>query len=160
PNVDAVLWFSDTVLPALQIKIPSIRFKIVGSRPHSKIIELAKRNGIEVTGEVPDIRPYLAEASALVVPLRSGAGTRLKILQAMAMECPVISTELGAEGLDVVHGQNILIADTVDQFITHILKVTLSPETSVPLGKAACQLVRNKYDWQRCLGGFENLYRR
>jgi len=160
PNIDAVLWFSDAVLPALQKKIPDICFRVVGSRPHPKVIQLGKRRGIEVTGQVPDIRPYLAEASALVVPLRSGAGTRLKILQAMAMECPVISTSLGAEGLDVRHEENILIADTVDQFVNQVLKATFSPEMSARLGKAACQFVRNKYDWQRCLGGFESLYQR
>jgi polysaccharide biosynthesis protein PslH len=157
PNIDAVVWFSDHILPALQAQVPGIRFKIVGSRPHPKVVELGNRSGIEVTGEVPDIRPYLAEASALVVPLRSGAGTRLKILQALAMERPVISTSVGAEGLDVTPGGNILIADTVDQFVHHVRGL---PETSARLGKAAGELVRNKYDWQICLGGFENLYQR
>ena len=111
PNVDAVVWFCDEISPNLRRKVPDLRFNIVGSRPHPKVLALGQREGVHVTGEVADVRPYLAECSAVVVPLRSGGGTRLKILQAMAMERPVISTSLGAEGLEVTPGVNILIAD-------------------------------------------------
>ena len=107
-----------------------------------------------------DIRPYVAESFAFVVPLRSGGGTRLKILQAMAMECPVISTAVGAEGLKVTPGANILIADEAEEFVKHILFLMKSPEVAGRLGKAGRQLVTEKYDWQICLRRLENLYER
>jgi sugar transferase (PEP-CTERM/EpsH1 system associated) len=158
PNVDAVVWFCNDILPRLRRKIPDLSFKIVGSRPHPKVLELGKKDGVQVTGEVADVRPYLVASSALVVPLRSGGGTRLKILEAMAMGRPVISTTLGAEGLDVTPEVNILIADTPDQFVNRILFLLASPETANRLGMAGRQLVVEKYDWRLCLGRLENLY--
>jgi sugar transferase (PEP-CTERM/EpsH1 system associated) len=158
PNVDAVVWFCNEILPRLRHKIPRLSFKIVGSRPHTKVLELGKRDGVQVTGEVADIRPYLAEASALVVPLRSGAGTRLKILETMAMGRPVISTTLGAEGLDVTPEVDILIADSPDEFVDRIVLLFASPESANRLAMAGRQLVVEKYDWRLCLGRLENLY--
>ena len=160
PNVDAVVWFCNEILPILRRKAPGLCIKIVGSKPHQKVLELGKKEGVEVTGEVADIRPYLAESSALVVPLRSGGGTRLKILQAMAMGRPVVSTTLGAEGLDVTPEENILIADTPDQFVNHILRLLASPETASRLGTAGRRLVVQKYDWPLCLRRLESLYDR
>jgi sugar transferase (PEP-CTERM/EpsH1 system associated) len=160
PNVDAAAWFCDEILTRLRHKIPDLSFKIVGSRPHPKVLELGKKDGVRVTGEVADIRPYLAESSALVVPLRSGGGTRLKILEAMAMGRSVISTTLGAEGLDVTPEVNILIADSAEQFVNHILLLLASPETAGRLGTAGRQLVVDKYHWPLCLSRLESLYDR
>lgn len=158
PNVDAAVWFCNEILPELRRKIPHLSFKIVGRRPHPKILELGKKDGAQVTGEVADIRPYLTESLALVVPLRSGGGTRLKILEAMAIGRPVISTRLGAEGLDVTPEVNILIADTPVQFVNHILLLLASPETASQLGTAGRRLVVDKYGWPLCLRRLENLY--
>jgi glycosyltransferase involved in cell wall biosynthesis len=160
PNVDAAIWFCAEILPRLRRKIPDSSFKIVGSKPHPRVRELAKREGVEVIGEVPDTRPYLAKSSAVVIPLRSGGGTRLKILEAMAMERPVISTTLGAEGLDVTPKVNIMIADTPDEFVNHILLLLASPETASQLGTAARRLVVDKYDWSLCLSKLDSLYDR
>lgn len=160
PNVDAVVWFCNEIFPPLRRKIPNLSFKIVGSRPHPKVLQLGKSEGVHVTGEVADIRPYLAESSALVVPLRSGGGTRLKILQAMAMERTVLSTTLGAEGLEVTPGLNILIADAADEFVSQILVLLASPQMADRLGKAGRKLVVEKYDWQLCLSRLEKLYDR
>lgn len=158
PNVDAVIWFCNEILPIVHRKLPNLCFKIVGRNPHPKVLELGQKKGVYVTGEVIDIRPYIAESSAFIVPLRSGGGTRLKILQAMAMERPVISTGLGAEGLEVTHGVDILIADNADQFANHILWLLTSPEVGNRIGKAGRSLVVKKYDWEMCLRGFVNLY--
>jgi polysaccharide biosynthesis protein PslH len=158
PNVDAARWFCNEILPVLQQNIPRLGFKIVGKNPHPQVLELAKRNRVEVTGTVADIRGYLAGALALIVPLRSGGGTRLKILEAMAMERPVISTSVGAEGLEVTPGTDILIADDAEQFANHIHSLVTSAETANRLGKAARRLVVEKYDWRVCLGGLERLY--
>jgi sugar transferase (PEP-CTERM/EpsH1 system associated) len=158
PNVDAAIWFCQAILPELRRKHPSICFDIVGRKPHPKVLGLGKRKGVHVTGEVVDIRPYLAAGSALVVPLRSGGGTRLKILQAMAMERPVISTSLGAEGLEVQPGVNILIADDPAQFVRQIRWLISEPQAADRLGKAGRRLVEDKYDWRMCLYGLERLY--
>jgi glycosyltransferase involved in cell wall biosynthesis len=158
PNVDAVMWFCDDIFPLLQRRLPNLRFTIVGSNPHPKVQALAHREGVMVTGQVPDIRPYLADASIFVVPLRSGGGTRLKILQAMAMECPVVSTTVGAEGLEISPGHNILLADDTEQFVQHVCTLLHSQAMADCLAKAGSQLVKEKYDWRVCLSGIEQLY--
>jgi sugar transferase (PEP-CTERM/EpsH1 system associated) len=158
PNVDAAVWFCNEILPLVQRRIPSLGFKIVGKNPHPRVLELGKRNGIEVTGTVPDIRSYVSGSLALVVPLRSGGGTRLKILEAMALERPVISTTVGAEGLEISPGTDILIADDAQQFVNHIQSLVRSPERSELVGKAGRRLVMGKYDWRICLGGLDRLY--
>jgi glycosyltransferase involved in cell wall biosynthesis len=158
PNMDAATWFCHEILPVLQKKIHQLELKIVGKNPHPQILELGKRKGIQVTGTVPDIRSYVAGALALVVPLRSGGGTRLKILEAMALERPVISTSIGAEGLAVTPGTDILIANDAQQFVEQVQMLAKSPETSKRLGKAGRRLVTEKYDWRVCLSGLERLY--
>lgn len=158
PNIDAACWFCNEILPVLQRKIPSLSFMIVGRNPVPQILELRNRNGVQVTGTVADIRSYVAGALALVVPLRSGGGTRLKILEAMAMERPVISTSVGAEGLEIIPGTDILIADDVEQFVTHVEFLVQSSETAKNIGKAGRRLVVEKYDWRECLSGLERLY--
>ena len=160
PNVDAAGWLCSEILPQLQRSVPGIRLKIVGKNPHPRVLELGQRKGVEVTGTVADIRGYVAESLALVVPLRSGGGTRLKILEAMALERPVISTTVGAEGLDINPGTDILIADDAQRFVDHIRSVLGSPEKAEAIGKAGRRLVMGKYDWRVCLGGLERLYGR
>ena len=158
PNMDAAIWFCDEIWPTLRQKIPRLGFKIVGKNPHARIVDLGKRKGIHVTGTVADIRSYVANALALVVPLRSGGGTRLKILEAMAMERPVISTRVGAEGLDAAPGKDILIAEDAKEFIDHVDRLLISPELGRNLGTAGRRLVMEKYDWRICLDGLERLY--
>lgn len=160
PNIDAARWFCNETLPAMRRSIPNIRLKIVGKNPHPQVFELGKRSGVEVTGTVPDIRSYVAGARALVVPLRSGGGTRLKILEAMALGRPVISTTVGAEGLDVTPGTDILIADDPQQFVKSIQLLLSAPEASEKIGEAGRRLVVEKYDWRVCLGGLDRLYGR
>ncbi len=158
PNIDAAVWFADEIFPGLRERLPQLRFVVVGRRPPAEVQALAARPGIEVTGVVDDVRPYIAGALALVVPLRSGGGTRLKILQAMSMACPVISTTLGAEGLDVVDRENILLADTPRHFIDSVVKLANSPELAASLAQAGRRLTVAEYDWQQCLCGLDDLY--
>jgi sugar transferase (PEP-CTERM/EpsH1 system associated) len=158
PNIDAVVWFCDEILPILQSKRPEVSFKIVGDKPGPTVLALAQRNGVQVTGRVPDVRPYLSDSSALVVPLRSGGGTRLKILEAMAMGRPVVSTRLGAEGLEITHGVNILLADTPEEFAKHIFALLADPQLGRRLGSAGRNLVETKYDWSICLSNVEDFY--
>ena len=158
PNVDAVSWFCDQILPRLRHQISDLCFKIVGHNPHPKVVALGERVGVEVIGKVDDVRPYLAEALAVVVPLRSGGGTRLKILEAMALGRPVVSTSLGAEGLDISPGENILIADKPKQFVDHIRSLTASPQVAHHIGHAGRRLVVERYDWQKCLQRLDTFY--
>lgn len=159
PNIDAVVWFCDEIFPIVQSKHPEISFEIVGDKPGPAVLALAKRKGVHVTGRVPDIRPYLSDSLALVVPLRSGAGSRLKILEAMAMARPVVSTYQGAEGLDVTDGLNILLADSPEEFAEHIFALLADPLLGKRLGSAGRNLVETKYDWKTCLSRVENFYR-
>ena len=160
PNSDAVCWFVREIFPGLRQAYPMLDFKIVGARPTDKVRALEDFDGVVVTGEVPDIRPYVHDATAFVVPLRSGGGTRLKILQAMAMSCPVISTAVGAEGLDVCNGDNILFAEDADEFVSQLGKLMKSTEFAARIGSNGRELVVAKYDWKRCLAGEEILYER
>lgn len=158
PNVDAVVWFCDEVLPILHRKYPDLCFKIVGDKPATQVLALAKRRGVHVTGQVPDIRPCLSDCLALVVPLRSGGGTRLKILQGMAMQRPVISTRVGAEGLAVTPGVDILIGDTARDLADHVFSLLADPQLGERLGRAGRNLVETKYDWKICLSKLERFY--
>ncbi len=160
PNVDGALWFCDTMWPLLLRARPELRFVIVGRSPHPRLLALRGRPGVEVTGEVEDVRPYLAAASVVVVPLRSGGGTRLKILEAMAMARPVVSTRLGAEGLEVTDGGDVVLADTPQEFILQVLGVLESPARGDQLGVAGRRLAETRYDWQVCLQGLDRLYDR
>ncbi len=160
PNVDAVAWFCDAIWPDVRARHPALKFMIVGRSPHRRIRALGRRPGIIVTGEVADVRPYIARASAVIVPVRSGGGTRLKILEAMAMARPVISTTLGAEGLDVTDGVDVLLADTPADFARRIGEVVEAPGKAARLGETGRCLAVTRYDWRICLEGIDRVYAR
>jgi sugar transferase (PEP-CTERM/EpsH1 system associated) len=158
PNIDAATWFCDEVFPLVQREHPRARFKIVGDKPDPVVMSLAKREGVQVTGRVPDVRPHLADAVASVIPLRSGAGTRLKILEAMAMRRPVVSTALGAEGLAVTPGVDILLGNTARELADHLCALLTDSALGERLGRAGRHLVESRYDWPICLEGLDTLY--
>ena len=158
PNIDAAVWFADEIFPGLRERLPQLRFVVVGRRPPAEVQALAARPGIDVTGEVDDVRPYISDALALVVPLRSGGGTRLKILQAMSMACPVVSTTVGAEGLEVADSENILLADTPRHLSDSVVRLANSPELAERIAQAGRQLAVQRYDWTQCLQGLDDLY--
>jgi sugar transferase (PEP-CTERM/EpsH1 system associated) len=160
PNVDAALWFCERIWPALREQVPDLCFEIVGRDPDPRVVALGGTAGVIVTGRVADVRPHLAHARCVVVPLRSGGGTRLKILEAMAMARPVVSTALGAEGLAVAPGRDILIANDPEAFAARVLDLLGSAEDALRLGRAGRDLVENRYQWSRCLTGLDRLYRR
>src|SRR5262249_15525832 len=127
PNVAAARFFAIEVLPAIQKVIPEAEFWIVGRDPVPEVRMLAARPRVVVTGTVPDMRPYLARATVVVVPLRFGSGMRQKILEAWAMEKAVVSTRIGAEGLDVQDGVNILLADDAETLASAVVRLLQSP---------------------------------
>jgi glycosyltransferase involved in cell wall biosynthesis len=146
-NIDGAVNFSREVWPHLRERKPDLNFTIVGRDPTPEVRELALIPGIEVTGTVDDVRPYYREAIAAVVPLKVGGGSRLKMLEALAAGVPVVSTTLGAEGLEVNHNQNILIADTNEKMVEAIIRLIEQPEQRKELSDAGRALVSKRYDW-------------
>lgn len=147
PNTDGILYFLREIWPALAARRPDLRFKIVGPNPSAEVLA---RSGprIEVVGFVEDLRPHLATAAALVVPLRIGGGTRLKILEAMAMAKPIVSTTLGAEGIEVTDGANILLADAPAAFAGAVERVLDDRFLAARLGHGGRTLVEARYSWE------------
>jgi polysaccharide biosynthesis protein PslH len=145
-NVDAVRWFSRVSWPQIALNHPEMQFMIVGRNPRPEVRALAS-DRIHVTGTVDDVRPFYAPALAVVVPLRSGSGTRLKILEAMAAGVPVVSTRLGAEGLEVEDGAHLLLADSGQEIASAVNRVASSTELQVRLSQAGRALVCGIYDW-------------
>lgn len=146
-NIDAALYFAREIWPGIHRSRPDLRFVIVGSRPVEEITALARLDGITVTGTVDAVGPYYQDALVSVVPLRVGSGTRLKVLEAMAAGVPVISTPLGAEGLDVTDGQQLLLAKEPAAFAAALLQLAGDEGERRRLASAGQQAVRNRYDW-------------
>jgi sugar transferase (PEP-CTERM/EpsH1 system associated) len=156
PNEDAVAHFVDKILPLVRQEIPAVSFWAVGRRPTRRTQALASAN-VKVTGAVDDIRPYLAKAALCVVPLRSGSGTRIKIFEAMAMGKAVVSTSMGAEGLPVRHGENIILADNPSDFARQVIQLLRDPERRAQLGRAARKLVEENYGWPAVAAYFDRI---
>lgn len=148
PNVDAAIYFAEKIYPAIKARIPEFKFYIVGKNPPEKIKSLESINGIHVTGYVEDVREYFKNADAAVIPLRIGGGTRLKILEAMSMEIPVVSTKPGAEGLCVSNGENILISDNETDFSDNVVRLISDKILSGYLTVNGRKLVEEVYDWK------------
>lgn len=156
PNIDAVQFFIDEVWPAVKRQFPDASFTIVGRNPPSNVKELERRlPGVRVTGTVDDVRPFLAEAAVMVVPLRVGGGTRIKIFEGMATGIPVISTRIGAEGLPVTHGENILFADSARDFAAQIADLFEQAERAARIGAKARALVEARFGWEAVTEVFE-----
>jgi glycosyltransferase involved in cell wall biosynthesis len=145
PNIDAVEYFCVEIWPSIQARVPATRFRIVGRDPVRRVRRLAS-SSVEVTGSVPSVADHLREAAVVVVPLRVGGGTRLKIYEAMAAGKAVVSTSVGAEGLDVHHDQDILLADDPDTFARAVTMLLEDGEVRRRYQQAAAALAA-KYDW-------------
>lgn len=146
PNVDGACWFHREVWPLVQQTSPRTRLVIVGRDPHPRVQQLRSEK-VHVTGTVEDVRPYYRNALAAVVPLRAGAGSRLKIPEAMAAGVPVISTRIGAEGLDLTPGDHYLAAETPEQFADAFRRLLDSPEHWQRLSETGMRLAREQFDW-------------
>lgn len=155
PNEDGIGWFVREVLPIVRASLPHTQLSIVGRNPTPAVSALADvAPGVRVTGTVPDIRPYLEEAAVVLVPLRVGGGTRLKIFEAMAMECPIVSTTIGAEGLPVADGEDIRIADSAADFAAATVALLRNPPEAARMGAAAAAQVRQRFGWERVTADF------
>lgn len=161
PNVDAILWFYHEVLPLVRRK-HEVTVDIVGMNPHQRLDRLRQDPGIRLTGTVPDVRPFLTAADLYLVPMRVGGGTRFKVLEALALGLPTVSTSLGAEGIPVEHGRHILIADRPEDFAQEILRLLNKDKESEAMRK---RLIRNgrefvaaMFGWNTILPGLEAIH--
>lgn len=157
-NIDAAVWFVRSIWPAVRERFPRWRLTLVGWNPAPAVLALRKEKNVEVTGTVDDVRPYYREALAAIVPLRTGGGTRLKILEAMAAGVPVVSTTLGAEGLAVSPGRQVLIADRDQDWLEHLTSLVAKPEFWRSLAAAGQELARARYDWEILGASLYNTY--
>jgi polysaccharide biosynthesis protein PslH len=147
PNADAAVYFVRRVWPLIRDLVPQATFTIVGADPPEEVVRLGERSAVRVTGSVEDVRPWLRSASAVVVPLLSGGGTRLKILEAFASGRPVVSTSVGASGLDVVDDKHLLIADRPTDIAQSLVSLLRDRSKAQALTENAYQLTQANYRW-------------
>jgi sugar transferase (PEP-CTERM/EpsH1 system associated) len=159
PNEDAMRHFCHDILPRVRAAEPDVTLSIVGRAPTPAVQRLEDIRGVEVTGRVEDVRDYVAAAAVYVVPIRIGGGTRLKIFEAMGMGKAVVSTAVGAEGLPVTHGRDVIIADDAALFARAVVDLLKDPERRSQLGRAARGLVVSRYDWSAAAAQLEEALR-
>ncbi len=161
PNQDGARYFIEEIFPLIKRQIPAASFTVVGRKPPQWLMDLAEKiNGVTVTGTVDDVRPYIAGSSLYVVPLRVGGGSRLKILEAMAMAKVVLSTTVGAEGLDVEDGKNILLRDTPQDFADAACKVLMGADEYHDYEFAGRSLILESYTWDAIARNMDDVWRR
>jgi sugar transferase (PEP-CTERM/EpsH1 system associated) len=158
PNIDAVLWFCHQVLPLIQTQVPDVHFYIVGQKPPMRLKPLAEDPAVTLTGYVDDVRPYIAGAGVYAVPLRIGGGTRLKIMEAMALGKAIVSTSLGCEGYPVTSGRELVIADTPQDFARCVVELLGDGQRREELGHAGRRFVEERYDWRAIIPRLERVY--
>jgi polysaccharide biosynthesis protein PslH len=158
PNIDGVIHFVRDIWPSIAAANPDARCKIIGGRPAPSLLALAGPR-VELTGFVSDLRPHLAAAAVVVVPLRLGGGTRLKIVEAMAMGKAVVSTTLGAEGIEAVPGRDLLVEDQPAAFADAVHRLLAEPGLAALIGKSARQLAVERYAWSGAARALDDFYR-
>jgi sugar transferase (PEP-CTERM/EpsH1 system associated) len=156
PNIDASEWFARDILPRIHKDHPEAQFCVVGSSPTVRVQRLAKLNGVLVTGRVPDVRPFVAHATASVAPMRIARGIQNKVLEAMAMAKPCIVTSAALEGIRAVAGEEVMLADDASSFAQAASEI-IRAKTDGGVGAAARRRVLADYDWSKCLSGFAPL---
>ncbi len=151
PNVDSMLYFCADVLPKIKARVPNVKVNIVGARPTEAVRALARHDPktVIVTGSVPDVRPFGEDCGAFIVPLRAGSGMRVKILNALAMGLPVVSTSVGAEGIEVTNGENIVLANGTEDFADAVVRVLTEPALAEKIARGGQNLMDARYAWDR-----------
>jgi glycosyltransferase involved in cell wall biosynthesis len=159
PNLDAINTLLDEIMPRLRRTQPLVKLEIVGRNPPRWLADkLAVQQDITLHANVPDVRPFLATAGMMVVPLRIGGGSRLKILEALASSLPVVSSTIGAEGLELTPVEDLQIADTPDAMVQAILQWMLHPALAATTAQRGFEVVKNHYDWERLAQVLESVW--
>lgn len=158
PNEDAIRYFTREIMPLIKKSLPDVTLTVVGRDPTPALVDLSKEDSsVIITGRVDDVRPYMENAAAYIVPLRIGGGTRLKIFEAMAMEKAVVSTSVGAEGLPLTSGVELLLADEPSTFADAVVRVLTDDTYASELGRRAAVVVRENFGWQQVTDRFISL---
>jgi glycosyltransferase involved in cell wall biosynthesis len=159
PNVDGILWFAHEVLPLVRAIFPEVGFDVIGARPPAEVMALAESDAaIRVPGYVEDVSAYLAQAGAMIVPLRAGGGMRVKILNALSQGLPIVTTTIGCEGIAVEHGRHLLIADTPQAFAEAVTLLLQDRALGEELGRNGRTLIQEKYDYRQVCAQLEQVY--
>ena len=159
PNIDAAVHFVKEIFPGILAARPKAIVYVVGGDPHDDVTRLASAN-VVVTGGVPDVRPFVHKAAVIVVPIRMGGGTRLKVLEGLSMKKAMVSTSIGCEGIDVKHAEHLLVADQPESFARAVLGLMDDPASGIKLAEAGYALVRRQYQWEMVVEQLEGLYAR
>lgn len=159
PNIEAMLWFCRHVWPLVRSGVGSARLQIVGSNPSNEIGALHAQHGIEVTGRVADVRPYIAQAHVAIAPLQIARGIQNKVLEAMAMARPVVATPQAFEGIEAHAGEHALVEETPAAFARAILSLLDNPDAAQRMGQAARRHVQHHYHWRQCLERLDHILR-
>jgi polysaccharide biosynthesis protein PslH len=159
PNIEGLIWFLDHVWPRVLENRPQTILEVVGRNPAQTLLK-RRDHHVKVIGSVPDVREYLAKASVFVVPLFAGGGTRLKVLEAMSMRTPIVSTHIGIEGIDCMDGKHVLVATDPEDFAYKVVKLLDEPALAVPLLTASRALVEQHYGWNAIGERLDAFYRR
>jgi glycosyltransferase involved in cell wall biosynthesis len=155
PNVDALVWFCGEPFERIRRQFPGVRLLAVGRRPAPALTALARAGRLELTGELADVRPALCSAAVYVVPMRVGGGMRLKVLEALSLELPVVSTRLGIEGIaDLADGAHCLVADAAEAFADAVITLLHDRARAMRLAHAGRALVAERYDWSAIVPAF------
>jgi sugar transferase (PEP-CTERM/EpsH1 system associated) len=155
PNEDGIRYFMREIMPLIKNQVPDATLTVVGRNPPASLLEMSKDDqSLIITGRVDDVRPYIERSTAYIVPLRIGGGTRLKIFEAMAMEKAVVSTTVGAEGLPLTNGVELLLADDPQSFADAVVKVLTDAEYASALGRRAAANVRQNHGWESVTESF------
>lgn len=158
PNKDAILYFYNEIFPIIKDAVPNVKFYVVGNRPPRKISNLISGGDVVVTGRVEDVRPYFAKSAVFVCPLRSGSGMQTKILEAMAMGVPVVTTSMGFEAIEATAGKDIIVADDAMRFAQEVIRLLKDKESRQEVARNARKLVEGKYGWPSVVKRLDAIY--
>jgi glycosyltransferase involved in cell wall biosynthesis len=159
PNIDGVLWFIREVFPRIRARRPDVVFDVIGARPPRALVELSgDGTGINVTGYVRDPTSYFEQAGVMVVPVRAGGGIRVKILEALALQLPVVTTRLGCEGIAVESGRHLIIADEPGEFAEAVLHLLDNRRLADALGQNGRRLIEAQYDYRMACRPLDRVY--
>ena len=158
-NADAVDYFLEEILPLIQEKVPQVKIDFLGRGATKKLKEASQNPNIKIHGFVEDVRPYINRAAVYIAPIRSGSGTKIKVLNALSLGKAVVTTPVGAEGIDVIDNENIMIANTPREFADKTIHLLQHPKETIIMGNKGRQLIEETYDWKIIERDMTNLYR-
>ncbi len=160
PNADGIRWFVRDVFPIVRENLPGVRLTIIGKNPPADFMQLAAQypDAIRVTGYVPDLTPYLEAVAVMVVPVRAGGGMRVRILEALARGMPVVTTTIGLEGIAARPGEEVLVADSAEEFAQAVVTLLADKSLQSRLGRQGRAFAESRYDWQVVLAAMDAIY--